>query len=98
MLITLLVSKFETSNEVSLEQPLNIFAILVTWLVLKLDTFNEVNGDLVKYEIAERRPGDIDECYASSKRAEEELGFKATKTLADMCKSSYEYQKNNKKK
>jgi UDP-glucose 4-epimerase len=63
-----------------------------------VNTFNEVNGDLVKYEIAARRPGDIDECYASSKRAEEELGFKATKTLADMCKSSYEYQKNNKKK
>ena len=63
-----------------------------------VNTFNAVNGDLVKYEIAARRPGDIDECYASSKRAEEEIGFKATKTLADMCKSSYEYQKNNKKK
>ena len=40
----------------------------------------------------------IGEYYASSKLAEEELGFKATKTLSDMCKSSYEYQKNNKKK
>lgn len=63
-----------------------------------VNTFNEVNGDLVKYEITARRPGDIGEYYASSKKAEVELGFKATKTLADMCKSSYEYQKNNKKK
>lgn len=63
-----------------------------------VNTFNKVNGDLVRYEIVERRPGDIDECYASAKRAEEEIGFKSTKTLADMCKSSYEYQKNNKKK
>ncbi len=63
-----------------------------------VNTFNAVNGDLVKYEITARRPGDIGEYYASAKLAEEELGFKATKTLADMCKSSYEYQKNNKKK
>lgn len=61
-------------------------------------TFNRVNGDVVKFEFAERRLGDIDECYASPKLAEEEIGFKATKTLEDMCKSSFEYQKNNKKK
>lgn len=60
-------------------------------------TFNRVNGDLVKYEITARRPGDIDECYASPKLAEEELGFKAEKTLDEMCKSSYEFQKKNKK-
>ena len=29
--------------------------------------------------------------------AESELGFKAEKTLDEMCKSSYEFQKNNKK-
>ncbi|MBQ8452012.1 MAG: UDP-glucose 4-epimerase GalE [Clostridia bacterium] len=63
-----------------------------------VNTFNKVNGNLVKYEIGPRRPGDIDECYASSKKAEKELGFKATKTLEDMCRSSYEYQKNNRKK
>ncbi|MBQ7917620.1 MAG: UDP-glucose 4-epimerase GalE [Clostridia bacterium] len=62
-----------------------------------VNAFNRVNGDLVKYEIAARRPGDIDECYASPKLAEEELGFKAEKTLDEMCKSSYQYQKNNKK-
>lgn len=62
-----------------------------------VNTFNRVNGDLVKYEITARRPGDIDECYASPDLAETELGFKAEKTLDEMCKSSYEFQKNNKK-
>ena len=62
-----------------------------------VNAFNRVNGDLVKYEIAARRPGDVDECYASPKLAEEELGFKAGKTLDEMCKSSYEFTKNNKK-
>lgn len=62
-----------------------------------VNAFNRVNGDLVKYEIGPRRPGDIDECYASPKKAEEELGFKAVRGLDEMCKSSYEYQKNNRK-
>lgn len=60
-----------------------------------VNTFNKVNGNLVKYEIVERRSGDIDECYASSKKAEEELGFKASRTLEDMCRSSYLYELNN---
>lgn len=62
-----------------------------------VNAFNRVNGDLVKYEITARRPGDVDVCFASPKLAEEELGFKAKKTLDEMCKSSYEFQKNNKK-
>ena len=62
-----------------------------------VNAFNRVNGNLVKYEITARRPGDVDECYASPNLAEKELGFKAEKTLDEMCKSSYEFQKNNKK-
>ncbi len=62
-----------------------------------VNAFNRVNGNLVKYEITARRPGDIDECYASPSLAEKELGFKAERTLDQMCKSSYEFQKNNKK-
>lgn len=62
-----------------------------------VNAFNRVNGNLVKYEITARRPGDVDECFASPKLAEDELGFKAEKTLDEMCKSSYEFQKNNKK-
>ena len=61
-----------------------------------VNTFNRVNGDLVKYEITDRRPGDVAECYASPKKAEAELGFKAQRGLEDMCKSSYEYQRKNK--
>ena len=33
-----------------------------------------------------RRPGDVASCYASSTLAERELGFKAEKSLTDMCK------------
>ena len=60
-----------------------------------VNTFNRVNGDLVKYEITDRRPGDIDRYWASPKKAEEELGFKAVRTLDEMCKSSYEFNVKN---
>ena len=59
-------------------------------------TFNKVNGDLVKFKFVDRRPGDIAICYADTEKAEKELHFKTTKTLEDMCKSSYEFEKNNK--
>lgn len=61
-----------------------------------VNTFNRVNGNLVRYEITDRRPGDIAECYASPKKAEKELGFKAVRGLDEMCKSSYEYNRRNK--
>ena len=58
-------------------------------------TFNRVNGDLVKFKFAPRRPGDIATCYADTTKAKTELNFIATKTLEDMCKSSFEFEKNN---
>lgn len=60
-----------------------------------VNTFNKVNGDLVKFKFTARRPGDIAICYADTNKAKQELNFVATHTLEDMCKSSYEFEKNN---
>ena len=53
--------------------------------------FESVTGKKVPYKIAPRREGDIAMCYADPKRAKEELGWEATKTLEDMCKDSWNY-------
>jgi len=58
--------------------------------------FNKACNVEINYQFAPRRPGDIDTCYASPEKAEKELGFKATRTLEDMCLSSFLYEKNNK--
>lgn len=61
-----------------------------------INAYNKCCGNKVKYKFAPRRPGDIDICYANSDKALNELGWKATKTLDDMCKSTYNFQlKNN---
>jgi UDP-glucose 4-epimerase len=56
--------------------------------------FERVNGIKIPYVIAPRRPGDIAECYADTKKAAELLGWKAEKDLDDMCRDSWKYQQN----
>ena len=53
--------------------------------------FEKVTGKKVPYKIAPRREGDIATCYAEPKKAKEELGWQAEKTLEDMCKDSWNY-------
>ena len=58
--------------------------------------FENSTGRDVPYKIAPRRAGDIATCYADPKKAKEELGWAAEKTLDDMCKDSWRYIENNK--
>ncbi len=58
-------------------------------------TFQKVNGVPVPYQIAPRRPGDIATCYASPDKSREILGWQAEKTLEDMCRDTWNWQKNN---
>lgn len=54
--------------------------------------FERVLGRPLPYKILPRRPGDIDECYADPSYAYEVLGFKAEKTLDDMCRDAMRWQ------
>jgi len=57
--------------------------------------FEKVCGKPIPYKIMPRRPGDIDECYADPTKAYEVLGFKAEKTLDDMCRDPMNWQTKN---
>ena len=60
-----------------------------------VNAFEKANNIKIAYRIAPRRPGDADSCYANPKKAEEKLGWKAEKTLEDMCRDTWNWQKNN---
>ena len=60
-----------------------------------VNAFEEATGKKVLYKIVGRRDGDIATCYADPKKANIELGWKAEKTLEDMCKDSWRYIENN---
>ncbi len=55
--------------------------------------FEQANDLSIPYEIAPRRAGDIAVCYANTQKAEAVLGWKAEKSLAEMCRDSWRWQK-----
>lgn len=59
--------------------------------------FENATGMKVKYEITERRSGDIAECYADPSKALKELGWKAEKELDEMCLDSWRFTTNQDK-
>lgn len=60
-----------------------------------VNTFMQVNQVEIPYVIAPRRPGDIATCYADPSKSREILGWQAKKNLADMCRDSWNWQKQN---
>lgn len=64
--------------------------------VLQLrEAFVNASGAEVPYVIDPRRPGDPDEVYADASKAKELLGWEAKKDIDDMCRDSWNWQKNN---
>lgn len=57
--------------------------------------FSKALGKEIPYKIVARRPGDVAQCYADPSLAYDLIGFKATKTLDDMCKDSLNWQLKN---
>jgi len=58
-------------------------------------TFEEASGVKIPYQIAPRRPGDLAVFYADPAKSAEELGWKAEKSLFDMCRDSWNWQSKN---
>lgn len=57
--------------------------------------FEKACGHEIKHVFGPRRPGDIAVCYASTDKAEKLLGFKASRTIEDMCSSCWNWQTKN---
>jgi UDP-glucose 4-epimerase len=54
--------------------------------------FEDANDVKIPYEIVDRRPGDIAECYANCDKAKEEMGWTADKNIEDACRDSWRWQ------
>jgi len=60
-----------------------------------LHAFERAVGRTLPYEVVGRRAGDIAASYADPGRANAELGWKATRTIDDMCTDSWRWQSQN---
>ncbi|MEG1911297.1 MAG: UDP-glucose 4-epimerase GalE [Cloacibacillus sp.] len=58
-----------------------------------LHSFERVNGIKIPYTVTPRRAGDIATCYANAQKAERELGWSAKRTVDDMCRDSWRFEK-----
>ena len=56
-------------------------------------TFERVNEIEIPYEVVERRSGDIATCYAEPNKAKEFLGWTAEKSLEDMCRDAWNWER-----
>ncbi|NVJ54818.1 MAG: UDP-glucose 4-epimerase GalE [Vibrionaceae bacterium] len=57
--------------------------------------FESASGKQVPYQIVERRPGDIAECWADPAKAMKELEWRAERTLEQMTEDTWRWQSNN---
>ena len=57
--------------------------------------YEKACGKPIKYEIKDRRPGDIATCYADASKAKEELGWTAERGIEEMCEDSWRWQSMN---
>jgi UDP-glucose 4-epimerase len=57
--------------------------------------FAEAAGVEIPYRLAPRRPGDVAACYADPGKALRELGWQAQFDLANMCRDTWRWQKDN---
>lgn len=60
-----------------------------------VNTFQKENGVKIPYVIGPRRSGDLPVIFSDAAKAERVLGWKAKRNLADMCRDSWNWQKNN---
>lgn len=60
-----------------------------------VNAFEKANGIKIKYSIKPRRAGDIATCYCNPAKAKAELGWEAQYGIEEMCRDSWNWQKNN---
>ena len=60
-----------------------------------IGSFEKVNNVKVKYEISDRREGDVAACFADVSKIKNELGWEAQHSISDMCRDAWNWQKQN---
>lgn len=61
-----------------------------------IKAFEKANNVKINYKIVERRKGDIATCYSDTTKSKKELNFYTEKSLEDMCKDAWNFEKNYK--
>jgi UDP-glucose 4-epimerase len=58
-----------------------------------VNAFEKVTNQKLNYKIVDRRPGDVVSVYADTNKANDELGWKAEKSMEDALESAWKWEK-----
>ena len=58
-----------------------------------IKAFEKATGIAIKYELVDRRAGDVEAVYADTRLANKELNWKAERPLEEMMRSAWEWEK-----
>ena len=61
-----------------------------------IKSFEDTNNVKISFKFAEKRKGDLPIYFSSSEKITKNLGWKPKFSVEDMCKSSWDFHKNNK--
>lgn len=74
-------------------QPINVGTGQGYSVLEMIRAFETASGREIPYVITDRRPGDIAASLADPSRAAERLGWRATRSLEDMCRDAWAWQR-----
>lgn len=60
-----------------------------------IQAFEKASQTKISYKIVDRRAGDIAQCWSDSSLAKQALGWEATRTIDEMMRDTWNWQKNN---
>ncbi|WP_406944838.1 UDP-glucose 4-epimerase GalE [Halobacillus sp. SY10] len=60
-----------------------------------IEAFEKASGQEISYIVSKRRPGDIPVCFADTRKAFEELGWRAERGINEMCEDAWRWQWRN---
>ncbi|MDX2306226.1 MAG: UDP-glucose 4-epimerase GalE [Microscillaceae bacterium] len=63
-----------------------------------IHSFEKVSGQKLNYRLVDRRPGDVEQIYADTQYANEELGWIAERDLDNMMKTAWQWEQNFRKR
>ena len=75
--------------------PVNLGTGKGTSVLEIIRAYEKASGREVPYTIVGRRPGDIASCYADTTKAREVLGWRAERTIDEMCADSWRFTEKN---
>ncbi|TNV22961.1 UDP-glucose 4-epimerase GalE [Buttiauxella sp. B2] len=89
------LAALDHKNEGSAFKAINLGTGVGYSVIDLIKAFEKAAQTKINYQVVERRAGDVAECWSDSSLAKQKLGWKATRTLDEMMRDTWNWQKNN---